>query len=100
MRLSRSPAWVADTSGQWLIGRGLFVTGGAGYYYSSGTVPAGTASDGRPASGYAYGNLGLAFEAHQWRLEVGYFLAQNRAQDLFPYPPVNQHLAGTVSWHF
>ncbi len=100
MRLSRSPAWVADTSGQWLLGRGLFVTGGAGYYYSSGTVPAGTASDGRPASGYAYGNLGLAFEAHQWRLEVGYFLVQNRAQDLFPYPPVNQHLAGTVSWHF
>jgi hypothetical protein len=37
---------------------------------------------------------------HQWRLEVGYFLAQNRVQDLFPYPPVNQHLAGTVSWHF
>ena len=100
MRLSRSPAWVAETSGQWLLGRGLFVTGGVGYYYSSGTVPAGTASDGRPASGYAYGNVGLAFEVHQWRLEVGYFLAQNRAQELFPYPPVNRHVAGTVSWHF
>lgn len=100
MRLTRSPAWVAETSGQLLLGRGLFVTGGAGYYYSSGTVPAGTASDGRPASGYAYGNVGLAFEVHQWRLEIGYFLAQNQARDLFPYPAVNQHLAGTVSWHF
>jgi uncharacterized protein (TIGR02001 family) len=97
-RLSRSPAWVAETSGQWLIGRGLFVTGGAGYYHSSSAAPAGTT--GRPASGYAYGNVGLAFEAHQWRLEVGYFLAQNRVQDLLPYPPVNRHLAGTVSWHF
>lgn len=100
MRLGRSPAWVAETSGQWLIGRGLFATGGAGYYYSSGAVPAGAAADGRPASGYAYGNVGLAFEVHQWRLELGYFLAQNRVQDLVPYPPVNRHLAGTVSWHF
>lgn len=99
LRLSRSPAWVAETSGQWLIGRGLFVTGGAGYYYSSGTVPAGIADD-RPASGYAYGNVGLAFEERHWRLEVGYFLAQNRAEDLFPYPPVNRQVAGTVSWHF
>jgi uncharacterized protein (TIGR02001 family) len=99
-RVGRSPAWVTETSGQWLIGRGLFVTGGAGYYYSSGTVPAGIAYGYRPASGYAYGNLGLAFEQHQWRLEVGYFLAQNQAGDLFPYPPVNRQVAGTVSWRF
>jgi hypothetical protein len=100
MRLGRSPAGVAETSGQWLLGRGLFVTGGAGYYYSSGTVPPAVAYGERPASGYAYGNLGLAFEERQWRLEVGYFLAQNRAQDLFPYPPANGRVAGTVSWHF
>ena len=36
-RLSREPAWVADTSGQWSLGRGLSLTAGAGYYRSQGT---------------------------------------------------------------
>jgi uncharacterized protein (TIGR02001 family) len=94
-RLERSPAWVADAAGQWLIGQGLFVTGAAGYYYSSASSP-----DRQPGAGYAYGNLGLAYEEHQWRVEVGYFLAQNRAQDFFPYPPANRHVAGTLSWRF
>lgn len=95
VRLGRSPAWVADTSGQWLIGEHLFVTGAAGYYYST-ALGAGEQS----AAGYAYGDVGLAFEERQWRVEVGYFLAQNRAQELFPYPPANRRVAGTVSWRF
>ncbi len=94
-RLGRSPAWVADAAGQWFIGHGVFVTGAAGYYYSSASSP-----DSRSGSGYAYGNLGLAYEQRQWRVEVGYFLAQNRAQDFFPYPAANRHVAGTLSWRF
>ena len=94
-RLGRSPAWVADAAGQWLIGPGLFVTGAAGYYYSSASSP-----DRRSGAGYAYGNLGLAYEQRQWRVELGYFLAQNRAQDFLPYPPANRHVAGTLSWRF
>jgi uncharacterized protein Gcw-chp len=95
VRLGRSPAWVADTAGQWLIGQRLFVTGAAGYYYSSGSSP-----DSQSGAGYLYGNVGLAFEERQWRVEIGYFLAQNRAHDFFPYPPANRRVAGTVSWRF
>jgi uncharacterized protein (TIGR02001 family) len=95
MRLGRSPAWVADMAGQWLIGQRLFVTGAAGYYYSSGPTP-----DSRSGAGYAYGNVGLAVELRRWRVEIGYFLAQNRAQEFFPYPPANRRVAGTVSWRF
>ncbi|GAC1460906.1 MAG: hypothetical protein PVSMB6_21120 [Steroidobacteraceae bacterium] len=95
VRLGRRPAWVADTAAQWLIGRGAFVTGAAGYYYSTGS-----AAGARPADGYAYGNVGFAYEERQWRVDVGYFLAQNRAQELFPYPAANRHVAGTVSWRF
>ncbi len=95
VRLSRSQAWVADTAGQWLIGRGIFVTGAAGYYYATGS-----GATGQPGAGYAYGNLGLAYEERQWRVDVGYFLAQREAQQLFPYPPANRHVAGTVSWRF
>lgn len=95
VRLGRSPAWVADTAGQWLIGRGLFVTGAAGYYYSSGSSP-----DTQSGAGYAYGNAGLAFEERQWRVEVGYYVAQSRAQDFFPYPAANRRVAGTLSWRF
>jgi uncharacterized protein (TIGR02001 family) len=94
-RLNRSPAWVADTAGQWLIAPGVFVTGAAGYYYSTGS-----GSGDQAAAGYAYGNVGLAYEQRRWRVDVGYFLAQNRAQQLFPYPPANRHVAGTVSWRF
>jgi uncharacterized protein (TIGR02001 family) len=94
-RLSRSPAGIADTTGQWLIGKGLSVTGGAGYYRSSGT-----GAGRQAATGYAYGNMGLAFERRRWRLDIGYFFAENQARELSPYPLASQRVAGTVSWHF
>jgi uncharacterized protein (TIGR02001 family) len=92
-RTSRSPAWVADTSGQWLLGHGFFVTAGAGYYHQNN-------GGGIPHVGYAYGNAGLAFEYRSWRLDVGYFVAQQQAQQLVPYPIVNDHFAATVLWRF
>jgi uncharacterized protein (TIGR02001 family) len=95
IRLSRAPAWVADTSGQWLFGEHFFVTGGAGYYYSTGTGPG-----LERATGYAYGNVGMALELAAWRLDVGYFLAQEGAQRSFPYPVANQRVAATLTWHF
>jgi uncharacterized protein (TIGR02001 family) len=94
-RLSRSPAWVAETSAQWLIGEWFFVTGGAGYYYATGTGPGIEA-----ANGFAYGNAGVAVEYGRWRLDVGYFLTQSKAQQLFPYPTANQRVAGTLLWRF
>jgi uncharacterized protein (TIGR02001 family) len=94
--LGRSPAWTAETSGQWLLlPQGLFVTGGAGYYYSSRTG-SGIAAGG----GYAYGNAGLAFEHLRWRLDVGYFLAQGKARELIPYPAPHDRLAATLVWRF
>jgi len=92
-RLGRAPAWVAETSAQWLVHGGLFVTGGAGYYYSSSIT-------GVPGAGYVYGNAGLAYEYRQWRLELGYYFAQNEAQEIFPYPALSRHVAGTLSWRF
>lgn len=94
-RTGRYPAYDVETSGQWLIRRGLFVTGGAGYYLFTG-------NEARQASiGYAYGNVGLAYEWHDWRLDVGYFLTQKAtAQRLFPYPTASDRVAGTVSWRF
>jgi uncharacterized protein (TIGR02001 family) len=94
-RLGRTPAWVADTSGQWALTSRLLVTGGAGYYYSSGTGPG-----INRATGYAYGNLGAAYEWRAWRLDVGYFLAQDAARRSFPYPIAREHFAATLSWHF
>lgn len=94
-RITRSPAWIADTSGQWLLSRGVFLTVGAGYYRSTGTGPRRFA-----ASGYGYGNAGLAYERHRWRVDVGYFLADSQAQELFPYPVASHRVAGTLSWHF
>jgi uncharacterized protein (TIGR02001 family) len=94
-RLSRSPAYVADASGQWLLGRHFFVTGGAGYYRSTGTGPGIERS-----TGYAYGNFGVAYELRAWRLDLGYFLAQDAARRSFPYPIANSRLAATLAWHF
>lgn len=94
-RLGRTTAWVAETTGQWLLVGGLFVTGGAGYYYAAGTGPGIQGSNS-----YAYGNVGLAFEYRRWRLDVGYFLTQNRAEQLSPYPIANDRFAGTLSWSF
>jgi hypothetical protein len=106
-RLSRAPAWVAETSGQWLIAGGFFVTAGAGYYYSTGTAPAYRAPApstmefaATSLGGYAYGNAGFAFEYRRWRLDVGYFLTQARAQALTLYPSANERIAGTLTWRF
>ncbi len=92
-RTSRSTAWVADTSGQWLLGHGFFITAAAGYYHQDN-------GGGVPHLGYAYGNAGLAFEYRSWRLDVGYFVAQQQAQQLVPYPIANDRLAATVVWRF
>jgi len=95
-RVGRSPAWIADTTGQWLVhAAGVLVTGGAGYYYASRTGT-GIAAGG----GYAYGNAGLAFERGRWRVDVGYFLAQGKARLLIPYPIPADRVAGTVAWRF
>jgi len=95
----RSTALMIDASGQWLLregllGGGLYLTAAAGYYYSSqpGHAPP-------PALGYLYGNVGVALEGRRWRIDVGYFAAQGRAAQLFPYP-VARRLAATVSWLF
>lgn len=93
-RLARSPAWVADTAAQWLLVRRLFVTAGVGYYYAGSRGPTPLA-----ATGYTYGNAGLAYQLGRWRVDLGYFGAQRRAERLFPYPVANR-LAGTVSWQF
>lgn len=95
-RLSRSPAWVADTGVQWLIGKGFFLTAGAGYYRSTGTGPGIEA-----ATGYGYGNAGIAFEYRRWRIDVGYFLAdEERARKSMPYPSANEQVAATLAWRF
>lgn len=94
-RLSRAPAFVADTTVQWLLGQGLFLTGGAGYYHITGTGP-GIYS----ATGYAYGNVGLAWEHRRWRVEIGYYLTGDKAQALVPYPSANNRFAGSVAWRF
>jgi uncharacterized protein (TIGR02001 family) len=94
-RLSRTPAWVADTSAQWALTPQFLLTAGAGYYYSSGTGPG-----IYRATGYAYGNVGAAYEWHAWRLDVGYFLAQDAARRIFPYPVASEHFAVTLAWHF
>jgi hypothetical protein len=95
-RLARSRAWVVESSGQWLLWpEGLFVTGGAGYYYASGTG-GGIAAGG----GYAYGDVGLAFEHRGWRIDVGYFVAQREASRLTSYPVPHDRLAATLAWRF
>jgi uncharacterized protein (TIGR02001 family) len=97
-RIGRYPAYDLDTSGQWLIAKGFFVTGGAGYYLFTGTD---STPVHHPAMGYAYGNVGLAYEWRSLRLDVGFFLTQKaRTQRLFPYPTANDHFAGTLSWRF
>lgn len=91
----RSPAFVADSSAQWLITGTLYLTAGAGYYYASGR-----GAEGLDAVGYAYGNAGLAYERRRWRLDVGYFVAQRAATEVFPYPLANHRFAATLSWQF
>ena len=96
-RVGRFPAYDAETAGQWLIAKGLFITGGVGYYLFTGTdsTPYPT-----PSMGYVYGNAGLAYQWRSWRADVGYFVAQGRAQQIFPYPIAKDRFAGTLSWRF
>ena len=94
-RAGRYPAYVADTSGQWLIANGFFLTGGIGYYYLTGS-----AEHHQVDMGYVYGNAGVAYEWRGWRLDVGYFVTQSRAERLFPYPLADHRVAGTLSWRF
>ena len=95
IRLSRAPAYVADASCQWELVSDLFFTAGAGYYHSTGTGPG-----VERATGYAYGNVGLAYERRAWRLDVGYFLTQEAAERSFPYPVATQKFAATLTWRF
>lgn len=102
-RAGRYPGYIAETSAQWLMATGLFLTGGVGYY----SVDGGTyrISGNGPLvhlarAGYAYGNVGLAYQYRRWRLDVGYFLTEHQAQELFPYPTANRHVAATLSWQF
>jgi uncharacterized protein (TIGR02001 family) len=94
-RLSRAPAFIADTSVQWLLVRGIFLTGGAGYYHVTGTGPGIYA-----AYGYAYGDVGLAWEHRRWRVEVGYYVTGDKARVLVPYPSANERFAGSIAWRF
>lgn len=95
----RSPAFVADAAGQWLLregvfGGGLYTTAALGYYYAchAGHHPP-------RATDYLYGNAGFALAWPRWRIDAGYFAAQRQAGELFPYP-VAKRLAATVSWQF
>jgi len=98
-RVYRSAAFSADASGQWLLrqrllGGGLYAIAAAGYYYS--TRPD---RENAPGVGFLYGNAGLALAWPRWRIDLGYFGAERRAAQLFPYPVANR-LAGTLSWQF
>jgi uncharacterized protein (TIGR02001 family) len=97
LRTGHYPAYDAETSGQWLIWKGLYATAGAGYYLFTGTDSSPIA---QTTVGYAYGNIGLAYEWRSWRIDVGYFLTQDRAKMLVPYDSANKRFAGTLSWRF
>jgi len=94
-RLGRTTAWVPEIAGQYAIAWGLFLTGGAGYYYQTGT-----GSGIHAANGYGYGNAGLAFEYRRLRLEVSYFLTEAKADEVSPYPSASHNVAATLSWRF
>jgi uncharacterized protein (TIGR02001 family) len=94
-RLSRAPAFVADSSAQWLLLERLFLFGGVGYYHATGTGPGIDA-----ANGYAYGDAGFAWEHGHWRLQVAYYLTGHKAEQVMPYPSANEHVAGSVTWRF
>jgi uncharacterized protein (TIGR02001 family) len=102
----RYAAYVAETSTQWLLAPRLFFTAGAGYYHmGSGTNTQSSTYPYGPqhlsGSGYAYGNVGLAYRYQSWRVDVGYFLTQTHAaEQLFPIPTANRRVAATLSWQF
>jgi hypothetical protein len=80
---------------QWLLYKGIFLTGGAGYYHVTGTGPGIYA-----AYGYAYGSVGLAWEHRRWRVQLGYYVTGDKARVLVPYPSANERFAGSVAWRF
>jgi uncharacterized protein (TIGR02001 family) len=86
-RIGRYPAYILSTSGQVPLYGRLALTAGAGYYTSD-------------SDGYAFGNVGLAFEVKGLRLDAGYYVAQESARTLFPYGRPGSRFAGSVSWHF
>jgi uncharacterized protein (TIGR02001 family) len=86
-RLGRYPAYTVDTSVQIPLYGSFFLVGGVGYYTSD-------------SAGYTFGNAGFAFEFKSLRLEAGYYVAQDRARDLFPYGRAGSRFAGTLLWHF
>ena len=94
-RLGRYAAYDADVTTQWPLFGPVYLTAGAGYYYLSGfSLPQwGT-------QGYVYGNAGVAVERKAWRLDVGYYVADSQAQNLFPYSMSNDRVAATLSWRF
>ncbi|MBV8783570.1 MAG: hypothetical protein JOZ67_05220 [Gammaproteobacteria bacterium] len=94
-RLTRSPAYVAETAAQWPLSRHLLATAGLGYYRTDGT-----GYGLERATGYLYGNAGLALEYGAWRLDAGYYFAQQGARRSFPYPLDRHRLAATLSWQF
>ena len=94
-RLSRAPAFVVEMSAQWLVYDGFFLTGGAGYYHLTGTGPGIEAPNG-----YAYGNVGIAWEHRRWRIDLGYYRTGEKAQVLMPYPSANDRFAGSIAWRF
>jgi uncharacterized protein (TIGR02001 family) len=90
MRLGRYPSYVIDASAQRTVVGRLSATGAIGYYALTG--PAG--------AGYAYGNVGLAYEYKAWRLDGGYYFTEAHARDVLPYQRVENRVAATLSWHF
>jgi uncharacterized protein (TIGR02001 family) len=120
-RAGRHPAYTAEMSGQWNLFSGFFITGGVGYFLATGeshlhdaytppgaaappansTQPSYSPPDHYPSLGYAYGNVGVAYEWRSLRLDVAYFLTQKaRAERLQPYPTADNRVAGTLSWRF
>ena len=91
----RYPAYDADLTGQWPLFGFIYASAGAGYYYVAGPAIAGSGT-----MGYPYGNVGLAFDAKGWRVDVGYYFADSRVGQLFPYSATNSRVAATLSWRF
>jgi len=94
-RLGRTAAWVPEIAGQYAIVGGLFLTGGAGYYYQTAS-----GSGIHAGNGYGYGNAGLAFDYRRLRIEVSYFLTEAKCDEVAPYPSASHRVAATLSWRF
>jgi len=96
-RLGRYSTYDADLTGQWSLWRGLFATGGLGFYYLGEPEVPGS------MRGYLYGNAGLALEHGPFRVDVGYYVADSQARWLFPYAGTGDRtssVAASISWRF